>query len=262
MARFHVGVAGSLILILGPALAQLSVSPQTSTTMLLQQSLAAQLGNTQVFDTTLNGTVRRIAGSDDESGTVVYMALPSSSRLAMTLPSGAWLEIRSSGLSPTGQWSGPDGVVHAIPVQNLLVDSPWFPVFLLSNLGSSVNTVVTYVGPETLESGVNAIHLTATQQFPDIPGDSGVLLQHLSQVEIFLSSTTSLPLKLTFDSHPDTNVLTNFKTEIAFSDYRNVNGAQIPFHVQKSVNGSLMLDLQFQSVSLNSGITPTQIAPQ
>jgi hypothetical protein len=42
--------------------------------------------------------------------------------------------------------------------------------------------------------------------------------------------------------------------EIDFSNYQAVNGVQVPFRVQKFLNGSLFLDVTVQSAVLNSGI--------
>src|SRR5436190_719013 len=80
--------------------------------------------------------------------------------------------------------------------------------------------------------------------------------QHLTQIDLYLDTTTLLPAALTFNIHPDNDMGLDLPVEIRFCDYRQVNGAQIPFHVQKSLNGSSLLDLQFQTVTLNSGLTP------
>lgn len=66
-----------------------SSSPTVSAAQLLQQSLAALQGNTPITDVTLSGTARRIAGSDDESGTVTVKALAGTgTRIDLVLSSG------------------------------------------------------------------------------------------------------------------------------------------------------------------------------
>lgn len=75
----------------------ISVRPQTSTTQtspqvqaLLQQSLAALTGGQSITDITLSGTARRIAGSDDETGSTALKALsPGFARVDLNLPSGS-----------------------------------------------------------------------------------------------------------------------------------------------------------------------------
>src|ERR1039457_4636547 len=70
-----------------PALAPLVSDPQAVS--LLQKSLAAQVGAVQVADVTLAGTARRIAGSDDETGTATLKATGvGDSRMDLSFPSG------------------------------------------------------------------------------------------------------------------------------------------------------------------------------
>ncbi|HKI12751.1 MAG TPA: hypothetical protein VKA02_11595 [Candidatus Acidoferrum sp.] len=84
----------------------------------------------------------------------------------------------------------------------------------------------------------------------------------MTQVDLYLDPTTSLPVSYVFNSHPDNNAGLDIPTEIRYSDYKNVGGVQIPFHVQKFINNTLTLDLQFQNASLNTGITAAQISAQ
>lgn len=227
-------------------------------TALLQQALAALSGGRPISDVTLSGTVRRIAGSDDESGTVVVKALAGTgTRIDLTLTSGPRSEIRNiAGAPPIGSWSGPDGTSHSIPYHNLLTDEGLFPAFALANFAATQNATITYIGSET-KNGTAVIHITASQQFSQPPADSAPLLQHLTQTEIFLDASTYLPVAFTFLIHPDNNALIDIPVEIDFSNYTAVNGSQAPFHVQKYINNSLALDLQFESVVLNSGLSAT-----
>lgn len=243
-----------------PVLAQQSATPNPQSSpqavTLLQQSLAALTGGKSIADITLAGTARRIAGSDDESGTATLRALAGTgARLDLSLSSGPRTELRNvSGPEPAGSWSGPDAVSHAISGHNLFTDPGWFPAFAISSALSAPNAVSTYIGPETRD-GQSVIHITASQQFPTLSGHSASLTQHLTQTEIFLDPTTNLPVALAFNTHPDNDAGLDIPVETRFSDYRSINGTQIPFHVQKFLNNTLLLDLQFQSATLNSGLS-------
>jgi hypothetical protein len=222
---------------------------------LLQSALAALAGANPVTDVTLMGTARRIAGSDDETGTAVLKAITGATRVDLTLPSGQRTEIMNiSGGQLAGTWIGTDGVSHAIADHNLLlIDPGWFfPVFPLSR-GLATGYVATYVGSETKDS-LAVQHLSISQQ-PADTSDTAALLQHLSQVDLYLDSSTFLPVALAFNIHPDNDAGLDIPVEIRFSDYRPVNGIQVPFHVQKFLNSGLILDLQFQSAILNSGLS-------
>jgi len=230
---------------------------------LLQRSLAALQGNTSVNDVTLSGTARRIAGSDDESGTVTVKGLSGgTNRIDLSLSSGPRSEIRSVSISgPSGSWSGPDGVAHSIAYHNLVTDSGLLPLFTIASILSNTNSVVTLIGPET-RNGQSVIHLTAVQQFPLLTRDSAALQQRLSKMDIYLDAATNLPASFVYNTHPDNNALLDIAVEIQFSDYRNVSGSQIPFHIQKFLNNSLLLDLQFQYAALNTGLTAAQVGAQ
>lgn len=237
-----------------------SSSPPSSTqgVPVLQRALAALAPSSPISDVTLNGTARHIAGSDDESGTVVLKASAATgSRLDLALPSGPASEIRNISTSPPiGSWSGPDGVFHATTYPNLLTDRGWFPAFTIASLLSAQNTVITFVGPET-HNGQSLIHVSASQQFPLISGDSAALMEHFTQMDIYLDPATNLPAAVAFNIHADNNALLDIPVEIRFSSYQAVSGAQIPFHVQKFINDGLALDLQFSSATLNSGLSAT-----
>lgn len=229
-------------------------SPQALT--LLSQSLAALTGSQAVTDITLSGTARRIAGSDDESGTATVKALAGTgARIDLSLPSGSRSELRNtSSAEPVGSWSGPDGVQHAISNHNLFTDPGWFPAFAISSLLSAPNAVITYLGPET-HDGQSVIHIRASQQFQFGSAQTTSLMQHLTQTEIFLDPNTNLPVALAFNTHPDNDAGLDIPVEIRFSNYRSVSGTQIPFRVQKFLNNSLLLDLQFTSAQPNGGLS-------
>jgi hypothetical protein len=103
---------------------------------LVQRTLGVLTGVASVSDITLTGTARRIAGSDDETGTVTLKATAAGdSRVDLSFPSGNRSEIRNHAAAPlpvtlprgvtlpaavtsqprpAGVWSGPDGARHAI----------------------------------------------------------------------------------------------------------------------------------------------------
>jgi hypothetical protein len=227
-------------------------SPQAAT--LLAQSARLLAGSTLINDVTLMGTVEWIGGSDDETGTATYKGLSGAHRLDLSLRNGTRSEIISTASGVTsGSWIGPDGISHAMANHNLMVDAGLFPVFALGTLSLSQNTMLTYVGQET-RNGVSVIHVSSSQMFPSLSGDDASLMQHLTQVDIYLDSSTFLPLVYSYNSHPDNNALMDIPTEIRYSNYQTIGGTQVPLHVQKFLNNSLFLDLQFQNATFNSGL--------
>jgi hypothetical protein len=248
-------------LILNPLQASQSTIGGGSGLALAERALSALLTSITVQDVTLTGTAQRIAGSDDETGTVVVKAASTgSARIALSLPSGTRSEIRAASPSGfVGSWSGPDGARHAIAYHNLMTDSGLFPAFTLANFISSQNAVVAYVGQE-VRNGASALHLSAYQKSPGPASEAGTLPQHLSQTEIYLDPASLVPVAIAFNTHPEDNALVDIPVSIEFSDYRRVNGAQIPFHIQKFINYSLALELEFQTATINSGLSTSDFS--
>jgi hypothetical protein len=251
-------------IVLLPCVAQQPAAPDIQAAAILQKSLGALAGGQSLSDVTLSGTARRVAGSDDDSGTVVLKALASGAgRMDLSLSSGQRSDIQntSSGTA-AGAWSGPDRVSHSIPEHNLKTDSAWFfPPLTLARFSNAKTCTASYIGQET-RNGLSVLHLTVWLQFPNLDPQGAAFSQRLSQTEIFLDPSTLLPAAITFNIHPDKNALLDIPVEIRFSDYRPANGVQVPFHVQKYINDSLTLDLQFQQVVLNSGLSATDFAIQ
>jgi hypothetical protein len=163
-------------------------------------------------------------------------------------------------MPPTGAWSGPDGVLHAIAFHNLLTGPAWFfPAFTIAQGLSASGYVATYVGSET-HNGQAVQHVSLSQ--PSLfPGGPGALSSaHLTQVNLFFDSTTLLPSAVAFNIHPDNNALLDIPVEIRFSTYTTVNGVQVPFHIQKYLNNTLLLDFQVNSVTFNSGLTASSFS--
>jgi len=242
---------------------------QTSTTAtqnpqavaLATSSIAALAGSVKVADITLTGTATRTAGSDSGSGTVTLKALgTSNSRIDLSLSNGTFSEIRTaqSG-APQGQWLAANDSYNSMAAHNCTTDTAWFfPALSILSQPSNPNLAATYIGPET-KAGVAVYHLRISMQSPTDPTG---LLQQLSAEDVYLSASTYLPVALVFQTHSDDDALTNVLVEVDFSNYQSVNGVLIPFRVQKSLNGSLFLDITIQAAVLNSGLAQSVFTAQ
>lgn len=273
-----------------------STSPATSdpqAVALLQKSLAAMTGGAAITDVTLAGSARRIAGSEDETGTATLEATATGdSRVELGFASGNRLGVRNHSAlplagslppgvpaaaaetpQPVGEWIGPDGVSHGMAAHNFMTDAAWFfPALTLENILGSQNYALSYVGQETHNSAT-VLHVRAIEQFPQIeaapqanPAPPGPplaqIMQHLSQMDLYFDPNSSLPVALDFTQHPDSNALVDIPVEIRFSGYRATNGIAAPMHVQKYLNNGLVLDLQFSNMALNSGLSTSAFAIQ
>ena len=130
--------------------------------LLLHRSLAAMTGGGALRDVVMTGTARRIAGSDDETGTATLKALATGeNRVDLSFASGLRSEVcANSDAGPVGQWSGPDGAAHAIANHNLMAGDSWFFLpFALSGILSQPDSVITDRGQEILD-GASVEHIS------------------------------------------------------------------------------------------------------
>jgi hypothetical protein len=86
--------------------------------------------------------------------------------------------------------------------------------------------------------------------------------QQLSTMDFYLDAATLLPVEIDFNAHPDDDMTTNILFQILFSSYQNVNGAEIPYHIQELFSGALLLDFTASSAVLNSGLSDSLFAIQ
>jgi hypothetical protein len=229
---------------------------------LATQALAALSARTPVSDITLTGTATRTAGSETETGSITLKALGNpNSRFDFVSTSGTSSEIRNaSGGPPQGSWITSDGVSHAMAGHNTFTDAAWFaPELTVLSLLSNPNLIVSYVGQETRDgAAVQHLHFAIQSASTDPTG----LVQGLSAEDVYLDASTLLPVALIFNTHPDNDASTNISVEIDFSSYQPVKGVQVPFHIQKLLNGTLFLDVTVQAANINSGLSETSFLAQ
>jgi len=247
MARFAVGLP-LVLLFTSFTLAQ--SDPQALT--YAAQSMTSLTGGNVITDATLTGTATRTVGSEVGTGPATFYAKSQyESRIDMSLNNGNRSEIRNSSSGPLGEWIGNDGTANPYSYFNCMTDAGWFfPALSSLSTASNSNQVLTYVGQETRNGG-SVQHLHSVW--------SG---QQLSAMDFYLDAGTLLPVEIDLVAHPDTDSNTNISVQALFSSYQNLNGAEIPYHIQEVFNGSLLLDFTATSAVVNSGLSDSLFAIQ
>lgn len=251
--------AGSLLL------AQQSTPPaprDAQAVSLLQRSLAALTGATTKNDVTLTGSANFIAGSDEESGSATLKATAiGQGRIDLSLSGGQRSEVVDiSQAPPIGSWSGTDEVWHSMVAHNLFSDPTWFfPTFLINRALSGANYAISPMDTET-QDGIAVEHVKIYQQSGQ--NTDVALIQGLSQIDIYLNTSTLLPVSISFNTHADNNAFVNIPIQIEFSNYQVVQGVSAPYHIQKYIQNGLALDLTITSVQLNSGLSASDFQAQ
>lgn len=260
MSQRVIGIC--VVLLLGAA--GMRVGAQTAPTRDPQAlTVAARaltaLGGGAIHDVVLTGTVTRTAG-DTEQGTARLEATAAGqSRVEFDLPDGPHVWVRdSSAPVPTGEWSGPDGKAHPIALHNVWSEPVWFFPALgeIARLGGSADdaTLAIALAGEEVRNGEALLHLRLSRQVAADSPETSAALARQSAVDLYLDAATDLPRFLEFTAHPDHNFNMNLPVEIEFSDYRAVQGVEVPFHIQKRLRGTLLLDLAIQYATVNAGV--------
>jgi hypothetical protein len=216
------------------------------------QSIAALTGGNVINDVTLTGTVTWTSGSDTETGTASLMAAGNGESLMnLTLTTGTRVEIRDSQTGVRlGKWIAPSGTSGMFVPHNCGSDAVWFfPA--LSSLAGGANITFSYVAQET-RNGESVQHIEAAAY--QVGQTSTAALAQLGVMDFYLDSSTLLPSAITFNVHPDNNTLANIPVEVDFSDYQAVNGITVPMHIQKYLEGTLMIDMMISSATFNTGL--------
>jgi len=260
----HLAIAFILMVWLGAA-SQISTSQggvvrDPEAVSLLQKSVTAMSNGVAISDVSLSGTATRIAGSDQQSGQVALEAKGSQeSRITLSLSGYTFTEVRNfANGSAAGSFTGPGGIVHTTALHNCFTDSAWF-FPLLSSLGFALNNStlnVVYIGKETL-NGNAVLHVAIWQSVSSPDASAAIAIAHLSTMDWYLDPVALTPVAAHFAVHPTDDASKDFAVEIRFSNYQVTNGVLVPLHVQKFLNGGLVLELTISSAVLNSGLPDT-----
>ena len=193
---------------------------QTDVQPAMQQSFAAIAPAAVISDVTMTGTVRSIAGSRDESGTITLKAKTGGySRVEMNLGSQPRVETFAPDEhgQVRGAWSHAGGSARAVAQHNAMTPPDWFfPAMVVGRLLAAGAPVVTPAATQAMGSGT-AIRYSASPALDQVPGKSR-LLQHLGEYDVDLDPETRLPVVLRFNIHPDRNATVDIPVEIRYSD--------------------------------------------
>ena len=239
----------SITLLFGPlALAQ-TLSSSSATIQAMEMAALCPQG--PITDVLLTGNATWTMGSDNQSGQLTLKGRASGqSRMDLALGTGPHSEIRINDpqnpqydVLSGGQWTL--GALH-----NSWIDANWFFPALSALVVGPKNGL--FLGSVSTSSRLYS-DFPAVNQKPAIANE----IQMISTVLYEIDPSTKLPTSLHFFTHPDDNMLANIPVDVQFSDYRLVDGVQVPFHIQRYFNGTLQLDIAVSSATINPGLTDT-----
>jgi hypothetical protein len=223
-----------------PMMGQTALSP---TDQLFIQVDKAFAGTATVSSAALSGEVQTYAGSKESSGQITLTAnADGSSSVVMQLDSGERSETQDTFANGQGcTWTASDGVTQTTAGLNCLIPVAWFlpEVSLFSTQQPSSNGTLS---TETDAEKAPVLHW----KMSPVPGLSAEMLNSLpslGEYDLHINSVSDLPSSLSYSLHPDDNAADGIPVSVVFSDYRLVDGTEIPFHIQRYMNGTLSLDI-------------------
>jgi len=249
--KCRVSLVLSLVLVVIPTsiLAQNPPASDQTALTLAAQAVAALTGGNSISDVTLSASVISVFGSAYDDGTGTFVAKGTGeSRIDLSLSSsGTRSDVRNTANgTPAGAWAKNGGASTAYAAHNCWTDAAWFfPALSSLTQTTNSNFIFRYIGREQ-HGGVNTQHIQVYQlgQF-----------QAVSTMDFYLDPTSYVPLSVAFNLHPDDDMSRNIPVEALFANYRPVNGFQVPFHFQETLNGSMVLDVTVTNATFNIGVS-------
>lgn len=234
------------LFIVACALPTFGQSTVTSTSQLQTaqaQAESAVLGTSKPTSVVLRGTFTSSEGSLNQTGNAqLTVGSDGSYSIDLSRNVGAVNESRTvaDGI-PACTWTDQTSVVHKSAFLNCLPPAWFFPgLALFSGASSSTSAAWT---PSTYFTDALGNHLQFQFSLP-LPAGQQEDPQFLKPFDLVLSPATNLPQYALFTVHPDNpGINADIPVKIAYLNYQSVSGVAIPFHIQRYVNGGLVLDL-------------------
>jgi hypothetical protein len=222
----------------------------------LSQLAAAFSGGQVIQQVQLTGTATWIAGSLQDSGTASLTASrDGSSQMQLALNSTGIRTETQTGIGEKAecQWKSSDGVPHNISSDNCWKPTLWFlPSLSLQPSLVNGDIGIADLGVEPVGTSNNSYrHLQGQLLFTSFPAAIGSTFALESTTDLGLDPTSLLPAVLAYSLQPESGLSMPIAIEIHYSNYQKVNGAQIPFLIQRYVNGSLQLAIVVDSAQVN-----------
>lgn len=200
-------------------------------------------GTQAVSSVTLTGQAERYLGPDHDTGAITLTARADGSS-SVAFQGGSETRTDAQDTFANNQscsWSGGDGTSHAVSGHNCKLPLAWFfpeIAFFSAQLPAK------YALNIASGSNASAIAIHGSLLPPaNASADQAALISHIGSYDLEFNESTFLPTALSYSNHPDSNAGVDIPVSVEFSDYRAINGAAVPFRIQRYFNGVLSLDI-------------------
>lgn len=243
----------TLVSVCFPAFAQSPATPGNASSTLAQlQSVFS--GGKPVTNVQLTGTATWHAGSLEDTGpaTLTASSMGAAQMQLLLAKSGERSEKQDSiGPGMTCQWSTDGQPAQPADAMNCWKGAVWFlPAISLQAAAIPASVGIADYGMETDSSGT-VHHLQSQLVLANLPADMTTKAMQESTIDIGLDPASLLPARVSYKVHPDNGASLQLPIEVRFSNYKKVSGVEVPFLIQRYVNGSLQLEIDVQSAQIN-----------
>jgi hypothetical protein len=94
-------------------------------------------------------------------------------------------------------------------------------------------------------------HLQSQLVLPEMSSALASTMMQRSTADLGLDPTSLLPAVLAYTIWPDNGAAIPILIEIHYANYQLINGVQIPFTIQRYIDGSLQLQIAVTSAQAN-----------
>ena len=203
-----------------------------------------------VLDFTATGDITYYWAGQEVQGTVLLKGRGDSQlSLQATMPQGVRTVVISGGV---GSINEVDGYVRKIS-NAINLASLAFPASHLVTVLQDNTSSVAYIGLETANG--RQVHHVRIQKFPSTDNSVNAALINLGTRDLYVDATT-LQITSTVDyARPEGQLSLSLAHVVQFSDYRTVNGVQVPFSITQFGSGQRTSSIQLNQITFNTGLT-------
>ncbi|HEY2468935.1 MAG TPA: hypothetical protein VGI45_14005 [Terracidiphilus sp.] len=243
-----------LLVPITPAQSVMTSPPRDASAIALAQSSLAAMGgmNLSPGQSVAMTGVLNLAGTSLTSFPIVIKTHGTDRlRSELTIADGVRVTVISGGAGAIRQ---PDGRTRQLASENVTgYRNQYLPALsLLSEFGLPT-TSVENLGPTNVDGSIADV--VALGLWSASPAGSAAQTAQTTRTLFYIDRTTRLVLRMQLLHYSENVGGTAKKMEIRFSDYRPVQGIQVPFHQQTYVDGALLINLQLSAVDLNAATT-------
>lgn len=235
-----------LFLTASPALAQ------TDASALISEVFNAFSRGTYVRSVQLTGSATWYAGTEEDSGSITLTA-DADGAASMSLQMSRWSRLEQQtafGDDRICTWTATDNVSH--PLQN---SSCWIAVnWVLPQAYFQPGHIPSDIGVETfsVESGLLGLRSQAIVGPIGTSAAVTTAIQQASAADLTLDALTARPVTLSFNLPSSNGSSAPVRTEIRYSNYKQMAGLMLATHIERYINGSLQMTIDLTQVTPQS----------